>query len=309
MRKMLDSYQGEYVARIHKVQDYIENNYWRNMSTEELSEVAGFSKYHFNRIFKGVLKESLAHYVNRIRLEQSLFLLAHREDRNLTEIAYDLGFTDSAIFSRAFKNFYGISPSEYRKKYRTNCKENIFISRYNKPEKKKEWVTNPFPITGQISLKKVEEFQVVYVRHTGDYGSLAKEYARLMSNLFKAAAKQKLLMGEENQILAIYHDNPEFGKEEQFRTSLCISIPKSCIAKEDGILGVMTIEGGLYAVGHFEIMQEQFEDAWDYMYQQWLMLSGYVPRNASPFEVYLNNPQEEKDRLIKVDIYVPIEPI
>ena len=64
---------------------------------------------------------------------------------------------------------------------------------YNKPEKKKEWVTNPFPITGQIQLKKVEEFQVVYIRHTGNYTSLAKEYARLMENLFRAAAKQKLL--------------------------------------------------------------------------------------------------------------------
>ena len=195
------------------------------------------------------------------------------------------------------------------KKYSTKCKENIFISMYNKPEKKKEWVTNPFSITGQIQLKKVEEFQVVYIRHTGNYTSLAKEYARLMENLFRAAAKQKLLKAEENQVLAMYHDNPEFGKEEQFRTSLCITVPKSCTAKEDGMLGVMTIEGGLYAVGHFEITQEQFEDAWDYMYQQWLMTSGYVPRNACPFEVYLNNPQQEKDHIIKVDIYLPIEPI
>lgn len=41
------------------------------------------------------------------------------------------------------------------------------------------------------------------------------------------------------------------------------------------------------------------------MYEKWLMTSGYIPRNASPFEVYLNNPKEEKDHLIKVDIYVP----
>ena len=99
------------------------------------------------------------------------------------------------------------------KKYSTKCKENIFISMYNKSEKKKEWVTNPFPITGQIQLKKVEEFQVVYIRHTGNYTSLAKEYARLMENLFRAAAKQKLLKADENQVLAMYHDNPEFGKD------------------------------------------------------------------------------------------------
>ena len=76
---------------------------------------------------------------------------------------------------------------------------------------------------------------MVYIRHTGNYTSLAKEYARLMENLFRAAAKQKLLKADENQVLAMYHDNPEFGKEEQFRTSLCITVPKSCTAKEDGI--------------------------------------------------------------------------
>ena len=57
---MLDDYKCQYVSRIHKVQDYIEHNYWRNMSTKELSDVADFSKYHFNRIFKSVLQESLS---------------------------------------------------------------------------------------------------------------------------------------------------------------------------------------------------------------------------------------------------------
>lgn len=42
--------------------------------------------------------------------------------------------------------------------------------------------------------------------------------------------------------------------------------------------------------------------------QQWLMTSGYVPRNACPFEVYLNNPQQEKDHIIKVDIYLQLNP-
>lgn len=71
----------------------------------------------------------------------------------------------------------------------------------------------------------------------------------------------------------------------------------------------MKIEGGLYAIGHFKIQQEQFQDAWDYMYQQWLITSDYVPRDVCPFEVYLNNPMEEANHRIEVDIYMPIEPI
>lgn len=306
---MSEEYRSQYIARIQKVQDYIEQNYWRNMSVEELAGIAGFSKYHFNRIFKSVLQESLLQYVNRIRLERALFLLAHRTDRNMTDIAYELGFSDTAVFSRAFKNYYGISPFTYRKKYSTNCKENIFISEYNKPEKKKKWVSNPFPTTGEMRIERLAEREVVYVRHIGNYRSLAREYQKLLRELFKGAEKQRLLKPGENQVLAMYHDNPEFGKEEQFRTSLCLTVPAECNAKEDGKLGVMKLEGGLYAIGHYEIMQNQFEDAWDHMYQKWLMTSGYVPANACPFEVYLNNPKEEKGHLIKVDICVPIEPI
>lgn len=307
---MLDkAYTQEYIHRINKVQDYIEQNLEKTMSVEELADVAGFSQYHFSRIFKSILNETLAHYVNRIRLENALFLLAHRSDLNMTNIAYEVGFTDSAIFSRAFRNYYGVAPSEYRRDYSKNCKEPVFISEYNKEAAEKRWVDNPFLENSGITLENMEEKQAVYVRHTGTYETLAKEYAGLMQKLFIGAQKQQLLADGENWVLAIYHDNPEFGEQEQFRTSLCLTVPKHLQAKEADGLGVMQLKGGLYAVGHFQIQKEQFGDAWDYMYRQWLMTSGYVPRNSSPFEVYRNNPKEDESHRIEVDIYVPIEPI
>lgn len=306
---MSEQYKDEYISRIQKVQDYIEQNYGKNMTTEELASVAGFSKYHFNRIFKSVMDESLLQYVNRVRMENALFILAHRQDRNMTDVAYELGFGDSAIFSRAFKAYYGMSPLAYRKKYSTNCKENLFLSEYNKSEKKKKWVEEPFPNTGEVRIENIESKDLVYIRHVGTYKSLGRVFAKWMHELFRLAHKQGLLRKEENQFLVMYHDNPEFGDEKHFRTSLCITVPVGCSAKEEGKLGVTKLTGGLYAVGHYEIKPGQFEDAWDHMYRNWLMMSGYVPRNACPYEVYLNNPKEDKEGLIKVDIYVPIEPI
>lgn len=306
---MMEQYKEEYISRIQKVQDYIEQNYGKNMTTEELASVAGFSKYHFNRIFKSVMDESLLQYVNRVRMENALFILAHRQDRNMTDVAYEIGFGDSAIFSRAFKAYYGMSPLAYRKKYSTNCKENLFLSEYNKSEKKKKWVEEPFPNTGEVRIENIESKDLVYIRHVGTYKSLGRVFAKWMHELFRIAHKQGLLRQEENQFLVMYHDNPEFGDEKHFRTSLCITVPVGCSAKEEGKLGVTKLTGGLYAVGHYEIKPGQFEDAWDHMYRNWLMMSGYVPRNACPYEVYLNNPKEDKEGLIKVDIYVPIEPI
>lgn len=298
----------EYLRRIHKVQDYIEEHIGETLSIEKLADVAGFSKYHFSRIFQGMLQEPLAHYVNRIRMERALFLLAHRADKNMTDIAYELGFMDSAVFSRSFKNYHGISPKEYRQEYSKNCKETFLLSEYNKDTAKKEWEGNPFPVKGEITIEHLEEKQMVYVRHTGTYETLAKEYVGFIENLFVHAQSQQLLNGE-NWILAIYHDNPEFGEETQFHTSLCLTVPDGIPVLEDGVLGKMKLEGGLYAVGHFQIQPEQYGDAWNYMYKEWLTCSGYVPRNSYPFEVYRNNPKEDKYHVNIVDIYVPIEPI
>lgn len=306
---MSEACKSAYMSRIHKVQDYIEEHYYQDISVDVLAEVAGFSKYHFNRVFKSILHESLSQYVNRIRIEHSRFLLLHRLDKTMTDIAYELGYTDSAVFSRSFKNYYDISPYTYRKKYSTNCKESIFISEHNKAEKQKKWLQRPFSDTGKIRIEYQAERTVVYVRHVGDYSSLEKNYEGLMKQLFEEALKQQLLERGEHEVIAVYHDNPEFGREEQFRTSLCLSLAEGSVPRESERLGVMVLEGGLFAIGHFEIQKEQFEDAWDYMYQSWLTMSDYFPRDAVPFEIYLNNPKEERDGRIEVDIYVPIEPM
>ena len=79
--------------------------------------------------------------------------------------------------------------------------------------------------------------------------------------------------------------------------------------KETGVLGKMKLEGGQYAVGHFRIQASQYPDIWNYMYQEWLTSSGYVPRNSYPFEVYRNNPNEDPEHINEVDIYVPIQPM
>ena len=160
--------ENEYVYRIHKVQDYIEKNYDKNLSTEELADIAGFSKYHFNRIFKSVLQEPLSHYVNRLRMEHAEFMLTYREDMNITDIALELGYTDSAVFSRAFRNYYGMSPASYRKKQSTNCKEKRETALYNKREKTNKRVSSADSLQGEVRLESFPKCQIIYVRHTGN---------------------------------------------------------------------------------------------------------------------------------------------
>ena len=111
----------------------------------------------------------------------------------------------------------------------------------------------------------------------------------------------------KTKILAVYHDNPEITDEGKLRTSVCVTVPTD--TEVDGEVGKMTIPGGTYAVGHFEINDSEYEDAWNALYGTWLPASGYQPEDGVAFESYLNDPNEHPEKKCIVDIYLPVKPL
>ncbi|MFL8801798.1 MULTISPECIES: GyrI-like domain-containing protein [unclassified Clostridioides] len=297
----------EYLNRICKVQDYIEEHLHEPLSLDELSNIAGFSKFHFHRIFKAIEKETLSQYVNRLKLENATAFLIHRTDMTITDIAHYFGFTDSAIFSRAFKNYYKISPIKYRNNYSKNCKEPYKISQYNRSISKPK-CKNTREVKGEIEILELNDMNTVYTRYTGSYGNLTNTFPKLLEKLFTYVSEQNLIELDNTKILAIYHDNPQFTQEHQLRTSICMTIPDNKIVKENDNIGNMIIPSGKYLVGHFDISKHEYSDAWDFMYNEWLSNGNYKLRSSFPFEVYLNNPNNHPQNRHLVDIYLPIEP-
>lgn len=309
----------EYLHRIHKVQDYIELHLNEALSLEELSNIAGFSKFHFHRIFKGLIQETLSQYVNRLKIEKATNLLVHRLDMSITDIAYYFGFSDSAVFSRSFKNYYKISPIEYRNQYSKNCKEPYKISQYNEEvvknncKNKENFKSSKNlirgKIKGEITIRDIQNMKVIYNRYIGEYKNLEDFSKIMMGRLLEYLSEQKLIDMDKSKVLSIYHDNPEFTKQKQLRTSLCITVPYDSYIEENNDIGSMVISDGKYIVGYFEIFREQYSDAWDYMYEQWLTNSQYRLRDSYPFEIYLNDPTKHPENKHFVEIYLPIEPI
>ncbi|MDA1635388.1 GyrI-like domain-containing protein [Bacillus cereus] len=289
--------RNEYLRRIYKVQDYIESHIDDPLSIEELAEVAGFSKFHFHRIFKGIVDEPLSRYVNRLKLERATHLLTYRTDMTITDIAYHFGFTDSAVFSRAFKSHYGISPSQYRNDNSKNCKDVSGASQYNECKK----------VRGNVEIVSADDINVAYIRHIGTYEELTIAFPKMIEKLFHYAAEENCHVFEDTKVLTIYHDHHEFTEDNHLRTSLCITIPNES-AVETNDIGIMVIPSGRYAVGHFEISQDEYKGAWDFLYGEWLPNSGYKPRDSYPFEMYKNDPRQHPENKHIVDIYVPIEP-
>ncbi|MGH0432225.1 AraC family transcriptional regulator [Bacillus hominis] len=289
--------RNEYLRRIYKVQDYIESHINDSPSVEELANVAGFSKFHFHRIFKGIVDEPLSRYVNRLKLERATHLLTYRTDMTITDIAYHFGFTDSAVFSRTFKSHYGVSPSYYRNHNSKNCKDVRGTSQYNECKK----------VRGNVEIVTADNINVAYIRHVGTYKDLAIAFPKMIEKLFHYASEQNYYVFEDTKVLTIYHDHHEFTEDNHLRTSLCITIPNG-VEEGNSEIGLMTIPSGEYAVGHFEISQDEYKGAWNFLYGEWLPNSGYKPRDSYPFEVYRNDPGQHPENKHVVDIYVPIEP-
>ena len=103
----------DYSEPIAEVMQYIRAHICEPLSREVLADVAGFSVSHFHRIFTAQVGESAVSYVRRLRLERAGWKL-RMGAVDITEVALAAGYDSHAAFSKAFKQQYGLSPSEFR---------------------------------------------------------------------------------------------------------------------------------------------------------------------------------------------------
>src|SRR5262249_26256763 len=107
---MKASTEQDYRERIVRTLVYIQGRLDEELELAELAGVAAFSPFHFHRIFRGLVGESVKEYVRRLRLERAARCLK-QESRPVTEIALQAGFETHESFTRAFTAMFGESPS------------------------------------------------------------------------------------------------------------------------------------------------------------------------------------------------------
>ncbi len=317
----------EYVSRINRVIDYIESHLEEELFLRKLAQVAHFSPFHFHRIFKGIVGEPLNQFIQRIRLEKAATKLIENEKLSITEIAFECGFSSSSSFARAFKDYFTMSATEWRKKKQAidrkngQMKSNIgkeesnvgkdtvrssgYIGSKEAPITRRKNMVNAQSL--EVEVQYVPQMTVAYIRHIGPYKGDTELFGKLFNQLFRWAGPRDLLKFPETKVLAIYHDNPDVTDESRLRMSVCITVPED--SKVDGEVGKMALPGGKYAIAHFEIDASEYEEAWNALYGTWLPESGYQPDDRPSFELYLNDPNTHPEHKHIVDIYMPVKPL
>ncbi|MCK5146051.1 AraC family transcriptional regulator [bacterium] len=318
VREMSPS-RAEYTARINRVLDYIDAHLSESLTLERLAAVAHFSPYHFHRLFAALVGERLFGYIQRIRLERAASWLVGHPYRPVTEIALDSGFGSSAAFARAFKETFACTASEWRRRKLGNVDSNMDQTEGNTGI---ELTVDNFYFDGESNIhqrrnimkvkaiefgvRSIEAMEVVYVRHIGPYAGDGDLFKGLFGRLARWAGPRGL-MGPDARWLTIYHDDPHITDENSLRISVCLTVAPE--TRAEGEIGRMTIRGGQYAVGRFEIATDKFAGAWQAMCADYLPESGWQPSDQPPFEICLNDPEKHPEHKHLIEICVPVKPL
>ena len=284
------STKEDYIRRINRVVEYINSHLDEDMDLKKLSEISNFSEFHFHRIFKAFRHETISAYVIRTRVETAALLLSY-SDLPIETIACNVGYAIPSSFSKSFRQFYGISPTQYRN---SNQKENFVVKRQ---ETQKTALTLKAP-----KLVEIESKTVIYTRLTGAYNEL--DFFGTYAKLWDFVKAHKLFSaGIEH--LGIYYDNPHVTESSKLRSDICLAIRKP--VQPHGEIAVQEIQGGKYAVFSYQGSYNNLGVVYDTIFAEWLPVSGYELQNLPMFEKYCNDASKIETAKLKTEIYLPIQ--
>jgi AraC family transcriptional regulator len=269
-----------YTDKINRVTEYVYKHLHKSPSLEELAQIACLSSFHFHRIFRAITGETLNFHKNRLRLEKAAKLIKY-SSQNITEVAFECGFSSSSTFARSFKNYFGISAKEYKKtgliENSKICKELFPMDKYIVPMTKEELIEK-FP----VEIKEFPERRVAFIRVNNSYteGKVTKAFKQMAE-----WAKAKNLY-EAKTLFGMSIDDPMVTPAEKCRYEVCLTIPTSFDCNSE--MSTMIMPKCKYAVTKVYGDLKTEATAINYLFSNWLINSSYEPEHQHVLEIFLN---------------------
>lgn len=298
--------KDDYVESINRVLKHIDDHLDSDLSVDRMAEIALFSKFHFHRIFKGAVGETITAYVIRRRLERSIFLFKSQPQLSVTQVALEVGFNSPEHFSRKFKEKFSVTAKEFRT---SNPKEQDSLknskmyqevsqdSFYHIYQQSREMDTFDF----SVIVRDQPQYRVAFVSDV--FGLDGTNLVHAYNHLIEWASDKHLNLRDAVQF-AISRDDFEITPAEQYRMEFCVSVPEA--VNGGGRIGIQSLCGGLYALIRVKGDIHQVAQAWDYLYKHWLPQSDYRPIDQPAVEIFLEGPDQTGWEVFDLEIGVPV---
>jgi AraC family transcriptional regulator len=287
--------EQDYYERIIRTLVYIQQNLDADLDLEQLAAIANFSRFHFHRVFHGLVGESLQQHIRRLRLERAAKQLKVGSEP-VIQIALQAGFETHEAFTRAFKAMFETSPSDYRVAHKP-APESLSGTHFDDV---KGFHPPDYGDPLQVEVKEIPPMRVVFLRHVGPYSEVGATWSRLMS-----WAGPRGLLGPNMKTFGIVHDDPAVTAADKIRYDACVVVSRP--VQPEGEFGVLELPGGRYAVATHRGPYEKLSETYQRIYGAWLPKSGYELGDTPAFEQYLNSPQSAKPEDLVTLIHVPIK--
>ena len=293
-----------YQNRLIQVFDYIETNLDQAIRLEDLAKIAHFSPFHFHRIFKFISRETPNAYILRRRIEKAAVEILH-SNKSLQEIGLEVGFSDASSFSRSFKKYYQISPSDFKKdhpfKYSKIRQLNSKIGQ--EYPKREEYLRNLNHLinwrimNAKIEVQKLPNLNFAY------HPIVGPQNIRMAIEKVMQWARPQALFHEKSKMITQFHDSFKITEVDKVRMSVGMLVEGD--ASESEAVKIKTLSPSKCIVGKHEIGLNEFEKAWTGLYA-WMNEQGYSKAETDPFEIYHNDFNEHPEKKCIVDLCIPI---
>jgi AraC family transcriptional regulator len=296
----------DHLNQIQRAVDYIEENLTApadELRIEQIARKAGYSTWHFQRVFAAFVGDSVKGYVRRRRLSAAFMALTGGPARIL-DVALEHGFESQESFTRAFKELFGINPGELRK----SASKAIVVPL--KPRITLEYLEH---LNGGMSMQPVIR-QVPQMRIVGMGTRFISIRSPERNNFDVLPPLWKRYLARESEIpgrkgaghVGVCQDirPPETKSHpEELYYMAGTEVEEGALAPDGMELKV--IPAGRYAIFTHRGTLESLGHTMSYIFGSWLARSGETLRDAPDLEVY-DGRFDPKSPDSEVDLYIPI---
>jgi len=209
-RIQVDRVSGNEIERLLPVLVHIQANLDQDLSLQVLAKRARLSPFHFHRLFRSTVGETLKQYTQRLRLERAASrLIIH--DSTILDVALDSGFQCHETFSREFKRRFQVTPKSYREWGRGEMRA---LSAPGLDE-----FYNDFELS-ETKVARLAQLHVAFIRHVGPYETVTD----ILWHTLADWAKSKRLPADLT-FLGIAQDAPGLTAPERVFTRSCDRTP------------------------------------------------------------------------------------